>query len=507
VYLLSNRTEGANDLSWIGVQKMKTMKLRTVLKLRPAISKWSPPSFPFAPSSLTPSPGLSTFPFSTNVDIAILGGGMVGGSLACSLAVHPAFRDKKIVLLEQGRPSAGLISTDSPWSNRVCEISPASASYLEGIGVWPLIQQQRLKSVEMMQVWDAASDSYIVFHPSTSSSSSTAVSWTVENDVTTSAVDARLQQLSQDNENIEVLHEAHVAKVSIPGGKGEEEEDGYFPEVTLADGRVLTAKLIVGADGTNSAVRKAAKIKTIDYDFKQKGVVATLRLEKAFGNTVAWQRFLPSGPIAVLPLDEFHSSLVWSVSEGEASRLLEMSEDAFATLVHMAVWGNSPETQPSAMLKKATSMYSRILPPPSGRQMPPAVVGCLPGSRASFPLKTANAIDYAKDRVVLVGDAAHRIHPMAGQGVNLGFGDAAKLTQALADGVGRGADLGCETVLKDFETARLRKSVPLIVGLQALHWLYGSTFPPIVGARSLGLQTVDAIPSLKALFSGYAMQH
>jgi len=444
---------------------------------------------------------------------------MVGGALACLLGNHPAFRDKRTIVLERGkRLSRVKPEMSPPFSNRVCELSPASVRFLDDIGVWELMKTQRVKPVYRMQVWDAASDSYIVFDSSSTSPSPSdgeAVSWTVENDVTTHAIESRLFSLADTGADVQLRHEMRVTDISLPGldGLGRRGRSkgaaSPWPRVTLADGGSIEARLIVGADGAQSAAREAAGIRTWDYDYSQMGLVATLKLEQAFGNTVAWQRFLASGPIAILPLDDHHSSLVWSVGVEEAERLVALEEEEFVREVNDAVWaeGGGGEGGASSMIRKMTGKYSGLLPTTSGRQLPPKIVGVSSGSRARFPLKMSHAADYVTSGLALVGDAAHRIHPMAGQGVNLGFGDAAKLGEILIDGAARGADLGGCSLLRPYETTRQRKVIPLIGGLQALHHIYGSNWSPLVALRSFGLQSVDALPMLKNAFAKFAMTH
>lgn len=443
---------------------------------------------------------------------------MVGGALACVLGSHPAFRDKRTIVLERGAKLPTSVSADEPFSNRVCELSPATIDFLHGVGVWDLLKNQRVKPVTRMQVWDAASDSYIVFDSSsnatdssaTGSSLEAAVSWTVENDVTTRAIESRIFALARDGANVELRHGAKVEKITLPGIDGV--GNSQWPRVTLSDGSKIDTRLIVGADGANSAARAAAKIKTMDYDYGQMGIVATVRLEQAFGNTVAWQRFLSSGPVALLPLDDYHSSLVWSVGVDEAKRLIAMEEGEFAERLNAAISapnaaGGEGSGAGAAAVRQMAGKYGDLLPTTSGRQIPPKIVGINSGSLAMFPLKMSHATEYVKPGLALVGDAAHRIHPMAGQGVNLGFGDAAKLAEVLAEGVSRGGDLGSASILQPYETSRQRKVLPLIAGLQALHHLYGSTWSPVVALRSFGLQTVDALPVLKSAFAKFAMTH
>ncbi|XP_042316266.1 ubiquinone biosynthesis monooxygenase COQ6, mitochondrial-like [Sceloporus undulatus] len=202
--------------------------------------------------------------------------------------------------------------------------------------------------------------------------------------------------------------------------------------------------LQIGADGQNSTVRRAAGIKNIQYRYDQSAVVATLHLSEATDNNVAWQRFLPSGPIALLPLSDTVSSLVWSTSHEHAIRLQSMDEDSFVDSINSAFWSNANHSDfidtAGSIFRSAVSLLM-----PSGtaaRQLPPSVAKVDPKSRAVFPLGLGHATEYVQHRVALIGDAAHRVHPLAGQGVNMGFGDIACLTHHLSTAAFNGKDLG-----------------------------------------------------------------
>ncbi|KAM9148259.1 ubiquinone biosynthesis monooxygenase COQ6, mitochondrial isoform 2-T2 [Pangshura tecta] len=277
-------------------------------------------------------------------------------------------------------------------------------------------------------------------------------------------------------------------------------------KIDLADGRRLETKLLIGADGQNSMVRKAAGIQNIHYQYDQSAVVATLHLSEATDNNVAWQRFLPSGPIALLPLSDTASSLVWSTSHEHASQLLSMDEESFVDTINSAFWSNLHH---SDFIDTAGSVFRSAISllMPSGtaaRQLPPSIARVEPKSRAVFPLGMGHATEYVRHRIVLIGDAAHRVHPLAGQGVNMGFGDIACLTHHLSTAAFDGKDLGSIKHLLQFETERQRHNLSLMAAIDLLKRLYSTSVAPFVLLRTWGLQTTNALSPVKEQIMSFA---
>lgn len=198
----------------------------------------------------------------------------------------------------------------------------------------------------------------------------------------------------------------------------------------LSDGNSLYAKLVVGADGGKSRVRELAGVKTTGWSYSQNAIICTV--EHSVENHCAWQRFLPAGPIALLPIGDRFSNIVWTMSPEESSNRKSMSEDEFLNAVNQALDnGYGPHPQSNFLGYSGKASW----------ELPPKVVK-LVSDRMVFPLSLLHANDYAANRVALIGDAAHTVHPLAGQGVNLGFGDALSLAKVIADGIAVGADIG-----------------------------------------------------------------
>ncbi|MCI4382684.1 hypothetical protein PGIGA_G00017610 [Pangasianodon gigas] len=431
-------------------------------------------------------------------DIIISGGGMVGTAMACSLGFDPNLQGRKILLLEAG-PKKEMDQVPEVYSTRVSSISPGSATLLSGLGAWDHIVNLRCKPYQKMQVWDACSDALITFDKENLQDE---MAYIVENDVIVAALTRQLQTLS---DQVEVQYRTKVVKYTWP--RPFQVADSIpWVQVTLANGRTLQTKLLIGADGPNSMVRSKAGIPTVKWNYDQSAVVAVLHLSEPTENNVAWQRFLPTGPIAMLPLSDTQSSLVWSTSHHHAEELLQMDEESFVDAINNAFWSNENQ---SDLVEAAGSLFRHALSilMPNGastRQLPPSVAAIGPKSRVMFPLGMGHASEYIRHRVALIGDAAHRVHPLAGQGANLGFGDVVCLTRVLSQAAFNGKDLGDMQHLLEYETERQRHNLPMMAAVDLMKRLYSTNVAPLVLLRTFGLQATNALPPLKEQIIAYA---
>jgi len=428
----------------------------------------------------------SSAPSSNYYDVVVVGGGLVGNAMACSFGLDSTFQKKKLLLLEAGA-TRGMPPSNTPYSNRVFAVSPSSKRLFQKLGIWDRLEAYRMKSVRQLQVMDSCSQSAIHFERK---SFQTEVAWIIENDA---IVGALFDRISSDcTKNVTVKSKARLKSCSVP------EDTSELAQVVLDDGSVFETKLIIGADGAKSKVREAMQIGYTGWEYNQKAIVATLQVTASSGNEVAWQRFTPLGPVALLPLTPDLSSLVWTTSPEKCDELLALKDDEFVDQLNEALW--SEEGQ-SSLTNKAIftvdSFLSKILPSTSAVQLPPTVTGLQPKSRAAFPLGFGHAHTYVKPRAALIGDAAHRVHPLAGQGVNLGWGDVQELTEVLKKIVRNGADLGSVSLLSEYDSSRQMRNVPAMVAIDWLNRLYGTDFGPIVLARSLGLYGVNRLGIIK----------
>uniref|UniRef100_A0A1Q3G445 Ubiquinone biosynthesis monooxygenase COQ6, mitochondrial n=1 Tax=Culex tarsalis TaxID=7177 RepID=A0A1Q3G445_CULTA len=423
-------------------------------------------------------------------DIVIAGGGMVGTTLACALGKNPRLSDRRILLLEAA-PGFKQPSTDS-YSNRVSAISKGTNRLMKYIGAWPQIEATRVKPVLKMQVWDACSDAQITFNYDDLAEN---ISWIVENDVLLASVYRQLETV----QSVEIRYGARMESCSLI-------RDGADAStVQLNNGGRIKCELLVGADGYNSLVRRTMGVDNFTLAYDQMGVVATLKLNPGAANNVtAWQRFLPTGPIALLPLSDDMSSLVWSTTVPEAKRLLQLDDAAFAAAVNEAFTKSFPRNSVvDDVMKNVHSLISSA----TGQRLEaaPKVEGVVEKSRAAFPLGLGHTSTYVGQGVCLIGDAAHRVHPLAGQGVNLGFGDVQCLADILAEANYSGLGLNNLTQLVKYEQERLKHNVPVLLTTHGLQRLYTTDFPPIVGLRSIGLTVTNALPPVKKFLMNYAM--
>ena len=288
-----------------------------------------------------------------------------------------------------------------------------------------------------------------------------------------------------------------------------------YPHLTLSSNQTIAARLLVGADGLSSPVRTFAGIPTRGWDYDRHGVVATLKLAPGTSHSsenphsvTAYQRFLPSGPIAFLALPGNHATLVWTTTAPQAVRLKGLKAEDFVAMVNAAfrlgvVDLNYMFTLDSGQvgeLEWRESVQSSNKAEVNGKT-PQRVASIQEGSVASFPLRLRHASTYTTDRVALIGDAAHTIHPLAGQGLNMGLADSHSLASAIEYAVRHGADIGTELGCLDRYNGEMWMSNNRMLGaVDKLHWLYSAKSGPVVALRGLGLNIVDALGPVKGWF-------
>lgn len=372
-----------------------------------------------------------------------------------------------------------------------------------------------------MQVWDGVTDARIEFDwdPSSSHSSGAGregrtIAYMTENLNLTSGLLSRLDELGgtvvYDNARVENI--AFGQQLTTEDG-----EDGLdlreWPIVHLTGGKQLAARLLVGADGANSPVRAFAGIGSQGWDYDRQGVVATLELDVSGwggsgegGLKTAYQRFLPTGPIALLPLPGTFASLVWSTTPANAALLKSLSPPDFIASVNAAFRLGVTDIEYMHTLTEggqADELSWRLEHTPlpaSPRMLPQEVTAVQEGSVASFPLKMRHADTYVGERVALVGDAAHTVHPLAGQGLNAGQADVESLARTIGYAVGHGMDLGTQMSLEAYNAERYAANHVLMGVVDKLHKIYSVGSGPLVPLRSLGLSAVNKMGWAKRFF-------
>lgn len=380
-------------------------------------------------------------------DVAIVGGGVVGAALGLALTrsgVSVALVDRQPVSPPTGRDEYDL---------RVSALSSASERLLNALGVWHEIAAIRASPYRRMEVWDAVGKGRVTFEAA--ESGEPALGHIVENRLVQGVLRNSLGRQSR-------------ATVYCPATLENIDLETDAAAVSLDDGTELRARLLVGADGANSPVREAAGIPAQEWDYRQRALVTHLATSESHGAT-CFQRFLPDGPLAFLPLLDGRSSIVWSATPERVRELEALEDDAFADAVASAI-------------ENRLGRVSRI------------------GPRAAFPLRYLHARRYVGDRVVLVGDAAHVVHPLAGQGVNMGLLDVAALTQVVVESRRAGRDFGRVSELRRYERWRRADNTLMANSLHGLNHLFGTGNEAIAWARSLGLNLVDELKPVKRLF-------
>ncbi|ROT37253.1 ubiquinone biosynthesis monooxygenase COQ6 [Sodiomyces alkalinus F11] len=443
-------------------------------------------------------------------DVVCVGGGPAGLSLLTALRANPTTSHLRVALVE-----AQDLSKIRDWrlpadrfSNRCSSLTPTSARHLDSIGAWSHIQRSRVQEYQEMQVWDGVSGARIEFDWAQDSAASEGgiIAYMTENLNLTSGLLKRLKELG----GVSIFDGAKVEHISF----GSEQPDldlRQWPVVQLSGGRELYARLLVGADGVNSPVRTFAGIESRGWDYDRHGVVATLELEgDGWGgeySKVAYQRFLPTGPVAMLPLPGNYSTLVWSTTPENAALLKSLPPQEFIAMVNAAFRLSPVDLE---FMHKQTSGQEEELAwrlnhtPFDPHLIPQTVVGVQEGTVASFPLKMRHADTYTGERVALIGDAAHAIHPLAGQGLNQGQGDVQSLARTIEYAVSHGQDLGSTLSLESYNAERYAANHVLLGVCDKIHKLYSVGSGPLVPLRSLGLNAVNAMGPLKKFLMSQA---
>ena len=351
-------------------------------------------------------------------------------------------------------------------------LSPRSAGLLRRWGAAP--EAAGAVPFRRMQVWESAGNSCIAFEAGAGA--------------------GPLGLVAENAALVAGLREGLGCELVPEGVTGLRREGHSAVELDLEGGGTLRARLLVGADGGRSRVRGLAGIRTTGWGYGQRGVVATVATSGP-PNETAWQRFLPSGPLALLPVRDGYSNVVWSTTPAHARALEAMSRAEFGAAVTEA-------------LHQPARGNQRGLPLPVGRdyEVPPEVEGVVEGQKAmSFPLHLQHALQYYNPRVALIGDAAHSVHPLAGQGVNLGFADAEALADVLAEAVESGADVGDPNVLREYQRRRMPENLGMTALLDTLKRIFAWDSAPLVLARNLGVESLNLLGPLKRRAMRYAL--
>lgn len=382
-------------------------------------------------------------------DIVIIGAGIVGLSIANLLAELPL----SIAIVEAHEVPEW---NSEEYSSRVSAISTASQQTLTKAGAWPHIAKQRISIYSDMRIWEKAINASEALHFSSNDVGTESLGCIVENALIRSELKTSLNN-----------NELHKAKITwyCPDQLSSIEVFETHAEIQLQSEIQLKAKLVIAADGANSVTRKSLNLAQVSRSYAQFGVVAQLKTEKPHHQT-AYQRFYDQDVLGILPLANGDCSMVWSCSQTKAEKLLKLSDEQL---------GDEISEFNQGILGDITVAQSAQI----------------------FPLQLLHSRQYVSERVVLCGDAAHAVHPLAGQGLNLGLLDAAVLADVLIDAWKANFDLGDLSLLRQYERKRKGNNVQMMTVLDSLLAVFQSTNPVLQQARRFGMGLVNQVRPLK----------
>lgn len=396
------------------------------------------------------------------VDIVIVGAGLIGTTLALWLAKHTTL---SIAVIERNK----VMPIPEEPNQRVIALGHLAVSLLSDIDVFQSLNLEQSHPYNVMRVWDENSNGELEFDSTDLDEDQ--LGYMVDSPACCYQLQQQLLQESQQRSRVDCYFDVQLRSMSRQNERG-------FLSAMSSDGALIevSAQLIVAADGAHSWVRKQAGIFANHHSYQQRGIVARIETEKVHQNC-AWQRFLSTGPLAILPLANNQSSIVWSADDALASELLSLGGGEFELRLEYALQGRLGKVN-------------------------------LLSSLAAFPLHSQGAESYFKRNVVLLGDAAHSIHPLAGQGANLGFKDARVLGQllvSLSANEVTSRQLGEPKFLAQYQRKRQADNQQTDALMNALHVSYHADSPLWMAARGVGMNVLNRSAVLRALFAKQAM--
>ncbi len=392
-------------------------------------------------------------------DIVIVGAGLVGGSLACAIAQESSAQDLRIALIEAGGDAQHF--EGEHFDPRVVALTQASQNLLAKIGIWSEVLQTRACAYRDMHVWDGEGTADIHFNCAEVRENH--LGHIVENSVIVTALRKKIAEHS----NIILIQPAKIVNL-VRDEK---------VQIELDNGELITTNLLIAADGAQSTVRELAAFQTREWDYGHKAIVTTVQTELPHQAT-AWQRFMRTGPLAFLPLSTTNQkhfcSIVWSAETEWADELMQLNDAEFCARLGFAF-----EHKLGKIIHAA--------------------------ERFAIPLRQRHAKTYIQPNIVLVGDAAHNIHPLAGQGVNLGLLDVIALAQEIERALMRKVPLNDFSILRRYQRQRLAGNLIMMSAMEAFKRLFGSESLMLIWLRNSGMRQLNSLTELKKIIVKAAM--
>lgn len=407
-------------------------------------------------------------------DLAIVGAGIVGASAALCLGQQ----GYRVALIDrQSQPDLAVDMkrySVNDYSARVSALTPANVAFFHRCGAWEHLPSSLVQPYQYMEVWEELGGGRI--HFDSAEYQAQALGYIIENHVLLAAC---MRAIGEQN-NVHTFFEKDITSCALIS---RECEQARAYQLSFSDQSSVYANLLIGADGANSSIRKQLNLATREWDYDQEAIVCTVEMEMSHGMK-ARQRFAESGPVAFLPLnnsstegassDASFCSIVWSIDTNKAAHIFSLPEVEF-------------KRQLAAQIEGELGAVKSV------------------SKRFKFPLRQRHAKSYVADQAILMGDAAHSIHPLAGQGLNLGLDDVQALISIAEDAKKKGYELSSPILLKRYERARKSENFSMMLGMEGFKRLFGATDPIVRLIRNLGVDAMNRHTFIKAQIAKKAM--